>query len=55
MIIKECETKNEENKDVFELIIEEIQLDIKVLAPQKEVKKYLKSIIKLQDKNIQKD
>lgn len=55
LIIKECETKNEENKDVFELIIEEIQLDIKVLAPQKEVKKYLKSIIKLQDKNIQKD
>ena len=49
LIIKECEFNNKEYKDVFELIIEEIQLHIKVIAPQKDVKKYLKSRIKSQN------
>ena len=49
LIIKECKTENKENKNVFELMIEELQLNIKVIAPQKDVKKYLKSRIKFQN------
>ena len=52
LIIKEDNDKNKEKSDVFELIIQELNIDIKIQVPQNDVKKYLKKTIKQNEKTL---
>ena len=52
LIIKEDNDKNKEKSDVFELIIQELNIDIKIQVPQNDVKKYLKKTKKKKEKTL---